>query len=163
MLAEGTQSILDSVAGISEEQAKIRPAQDRWSVLDCLEHLILAENRMFELLTKESTPTGSPDDGRREGMFARGSTNRSRKFEAPEFAKPAGRFSSLAAAIEEFHCCRARTTDYVKHCADPLPSRATIHPAVGPVSCQELLIIMALHPARHALQIHEIRQSLGLS
>jgi hypothetical protein len=30
------------------------------------------------------------------------------------------------------------------------------------VSCQELLIILAFHPARHALQIREIRQSLQL-
>lgn len=162
MLAEGTQSLLDSVAGISEEQARMKPAPDRWCVLENVEHVILAENHMFQLLTTSSTPAPSPDDGRREELFARGSTNRSRKFEAPEFAKPAGRLPSLAAAIEEFRACRARTKDYVEHCADPLRSRATTHPAVGPVTCQELLIIMALHPARHALQIREIRQTLGL-
>jgi len=115
MLATGTQSILDSVAGLSEEQARLRPEPGRWSVLECIEHVILAENRMFELLTKQSVAAASPDDGRREELFARGSTNRIRKFEAPEFAKPKGRFPSLAAAVEEFRRCRARTEDYLAH------------------------------------------------
>jgi uncharacterized damage-inducible protein DinB len=163
MLATGTQSILDSVAGLSEEQARLRPEPGRWSVLECIEHVILAENRMFELLTKQSADAASPDDGRREELFVRGSTNRIRKFEAPEFAKPTGRFPSLAAAVEEFRRCRARTEDYLTRCQDPLRSKTTTHPAVGPVSCQELVIIMALHPARHALQICEIRQTLGLT
>jgi len=162
MLAEGTQSILDSVAGISEKQAKIRPAPERWSVLECLEHIILAENRMFGLLTTESA-AASPDGGRGEEMFERGSTNRSRKFEAPQFARPTGRFPSLAAAIEEFRRCRTRTGDYLKQCEDLLRSRSTTHPAVGLVSCEELIIIIALHPARHAVQIREIRQSLGIA
>ena len=163
MLAEGTQSILDSAAGLSEQQARMRPAPDCWSALECVEHVILAENRMYELLTVASAPAASPDDGRREEIFVRASTNRSRKFAAPQFAHPTGRFASLAAAVEEFRLCRARTEEYVAHCEQPLRSRSTTHPAVGPVSCQELVIIMALHPARHALQIREIRQSLGIA
>ena len=162
MLAEGTRALQDSVAGVSEEQAKIRPAPGRWSVLECVEHLILAENGMFELLTIRSAPAASPCDGSREEIFARSLTNRGRKIEAPEFARPTGRFLSLAAAIAEFCRCRARAAGYLEHCEDDLRARTATHPVAGPVSCQELLIILAFHPARHALQIREIRQSLQL-
>jgi hypothetical protein len=37
------------------------------------------------------------------------------------------------------------------------------HPIGGMVTAQECLAILAMHPARHAAQVREIRQSLGLS
>jgi len=36
------------------------------------------------------------------------------------------------------------------------------HPALGKATGQELMIVLALHPARHALQILEAREALGL-
>jgi hypothetical protein len=161
LLAEGTNALLDSVAGVSEQQARMHPAGDRWSVLDCVEHLILPENRMFDLLSKESIPAPSPSDGSREERVRFRSIDRENKFQAPESAKPTGRFPSLTAAVDEFRRCRARTASYLTQCDDELRAKTAMHPVVGPVSCQELLIILSLHPARHAQQIREVRQSVG--
>jgi DinB superfamily len=161
LLAEGTNALLESVAGVSEEQARMHPAADRWSVLECVEHVVLAENRMFDLLAKESGPAAAVSDGSREERVRFRSVDRENKFQAPEFSKPTGRFSSLVAAVDEFRRCRARTANYLTRCEDELRARTAKHPVVGPVSCQELLIILSLHPARHAQQIREVRQSLG--
>ena len=161
LLAEGTNALLDSVAGVSEEQARIRPVADRWSVLECVEHVILSENRMFDLLAKESQRAATISDGSREERVRFRSVDRENKFQSPESAKPTGRFPSLAAAVDEFRRCRARTAGYLAQCDDELRTRTARHPVVGPVSCQELLIILSLHPARHAKQIREVRRSLG--
>jgi len=163
LLAEGTNALLDSVEGVSEEQARMHAAADRWSVLECVEHVILAENRMFDLLAKESEPSPAISDGSREERVRFRSVDREFKFQAPQFSKPAGRFTSLAAAVDEFRRCRARTATYLTQCNDELRARTAMHPVIGPVSCQELLIILSLHPARHAKQIREVRQSLGLA
>lgn len=161
LLAEGTNALLESVAGVSEEQARMRPAANRWSVLECVEHVILAENRMFALLAKESEPAAGVSDGTREGRVRSRSVDREYKFEAPEFALPLGQFPSLSAAVDEFRRCRARTASYLTQCDEELRAKTAMHPVVGQVSCQELLIIISLHPARHAKQIREARQSLG--
>lgn len=161
LLAGGTQALLDSLAGISEELAKTRPAPDRWSVLECVEHVILAENGLFTLLTMNSAPAASPADGSREETFVRNLTNRNRKIEAPEFARPTGRFPTLTSAVEEFCRSRARVAGYLEQCEDDLRSRTAMHPIAGMVSGQELVVILAFHPARHAMQIREIRQTLS--
>lgn len=161
LLAEGTNALLDSVAGVSEEQARMRPVADRWSVLECVEHVILAENRMFDLLAHESEPAAIVSDGSREDRVRVRSVDREHKTQAPGPALPRGRFPSLAVAVDEFRRCRERTAGYIAQCDDELRARTAKHPVVGPVSCQELLIILSLHPARHAKQIREVRQSLG--
>jgi uncharacterized damage-inducible protein DinB len=162
MLVKGREALLHAVAGVSEEQARTRPTPVRWSVLECVEHIVLAEKTMFELLTTKSAPAASPLGSSREERIFNGATDRSREFEAPEFARPTGRFPSLSAALDEFSRWRARAISYVELCDSDLRSRTSTHPALGPVSCQELLIILALHPSRHAEQIREARKCLGL-
>ncbi len=76
--------------------------------------------------------------------------------------KPAGKFATLAEALEHFQQSRARTIDYVEKCDQDLRALVGPHPALGKATGQELMIVLALHPARHALQILEAREALGL-
>jgi hypothetical protein len=51
-----------AVAGVSEEQARTKPAPDRWSVLDCVEHLVIVEGRFLGWLQNpEPNPAPPPD------------------------------------------------------------------------------------------------------
>jgi DinB superfamily len=120
------------------------------------------EDGVFASISVRSTPGASPAELRREGEILRGITKREHKFPTPEFAESTGRYSSLAEALQEFRKRRARTVAYVEQYQDDPSNRTTLHPALGPVSCQEMFLVLALHPARHALQIKEARKSLGL-
>ena len=62
-LRDGRQYVLDSVHGVSEEQARRAPAPGRWSVLDCLEHLTFVEGRFQEWVLNgtEITPDRNVD------------------------------------------------------------------------------------------------------
>ena len=42
-LRKGEEAFLHSVAGVSETTCRLRPAEDRWSVLECAEHVAVAE------------------------------------------------------------------------------------------------------------------------
>ena len=42
-------NLLKDVNGLSDAQMKFKTAPDRWSVADCLEHIILAEKGLFEM------------------------------------------------------------------------------------------------------------------
>ncbi len=162
LIAESDAALVAAATGVSDQDARRRPEPERWSVLECVEHVILVEDGVFASISVRSTPGAPPAELRREGQILRGMTKRELKFAAPEFAKPTGRYSSFAEALQEYRKRRARTVAYVEQYQDDPRNRTTLHPAIGPVSCQEMFLVLALHPARHALQIHEVRKHLGL-
>jgi hypothetical protein len=159
LLAESRDALLDSVAGLSDEQSRICPAPDRWSVLGIVEHVAIAEHFLFTTIATNLAPAPPSGDRGREEFFLREVTNRTRKISAPDRAYPTGRFPTLAAALEQFNQSRARSIGYVEHCDKDLRAHTAPHPLFGPLTGQEYLIILALHPARHAAQIREVRQT----
>ncbi len=99
----------------------------------------------------------------REQEFLRSGADRSRKLAAPEFVAPTGRYANLGEAIEKFSEQRGKVIDFVSACHDDLQAVEMRHPVAGLITAQECLAILAMHPSRHAAQIREIRQSLGIS
>ncbi len=162
-LAESRDALLEAAAGVPEAKACIRPVTDRWSVLELVEHVGLVEDAMFALLTNTMKPAAKASDGSREELFWSRVASRDRPIAAPEGVRPKGRFASLDAAKDYFRESRARSIRYVTECRENLRAGTVIHPTVGEITGQELLIILALHPARHVGQIREVRESLGLS
>jgi uncharacterized damage-inducible protein DinB len=163
LLAESRDAFLSAAANISDEHAHIRPAPDQWSVLDCVEHVAITDHFMLTVITTRLAPAPPSGDRSREEFLLRELTNRAKKINAPDRAHPTGRFPTLAAAIEQFSQSRARGIQFVEHCDKDLRAHTASHPLFGPISGQEYLIILALHPARHAAQIREVRQILDLT
>jgi uncharacterized damage-inducible protein DinB len=162
LLAESRDALCAAAAGVSDEQSRMRPAPDCWSVLDCVEHVAITEHFMFTTIATNSAPAPPSGDRTREELFLREIPNRAKKIAAPERAHPKGRFPTLAVALEQFNQSRARTIDYVVHCEKDLRAHTAPHILFGTITIQEFLLVIALHPARHAAQIREVRQSLGM-
>jgi len=162
LLSASRKKLLESAEGLTDEQARMRPAEDRWTVLECVEHVGLVEDVMFSAVTTKMAPEEAPADRSREQEIIRRATNRSQKIGAPETVRPGGKFATLSEALEHFERSRARTIEYVESCDSDLRSVAAAHPVLGKATGQEFMLILALHPARHALQILELREALGL-
>jgi hypothetical protein len=113
-------------------------------------------------VTTKMAPEEAPADRSREQEIIRRATNRSQKIGAPETVRPGGKFATLSEALEHFERSRARTIQYVESCNSDLRAVAATHPVLGKATGQEFMLILALHPARHALQILELREALGL-
>jgi uncharacterized damage-inducible protein DinB len=154
---------LNSFAGISEEQSHLKPAPDRWSVLDTIEHLTTAESIQLKLISTQRTPRPA-DAPNREHAFLQMIPQRIHKMESPESAKPIGRFATLAEATEKFKTTRAAVIQFLEQYTDDLRASEVKHPhpAAGMVSICEMLVAMAMHAKRHAAQIEEIRKALKL-
>jgi hypothetical protein len=57
-----------------------------------------------------------------------------------------------------FDATRAQVVQWVENCTVDLRQMMTDHPLIeGPVTCKEILVMIAAHPARHAKQIAECR------
>jgi hypothetical protein len=156
-LNAGRRALIDAVDGVTEELAK-RAEAGRWSILQCVEHLALAENDLFGRILA-AAPTGAPVvNERRERIIRERGASRTRPITAPDVAAPHGHYATLAEALEAFSAGRARTVAFVESCTTDLRAQLTTHPVVtGPVNCHEMLLMMAVHPFRHVSQIQEIR------
>jgi uncharacterized damage-inducible protein DinB len=162
-LQETRKMFLNSFAGLTEEQSRLKPAPDSWSVLDTIEHLTTAETIQLNLISTHRTPRPA-DVPNREGAFLHMVPNRTRKMESPEGARPIGRFATLAEAAEQFKSTRAGVIQFLEQHTEDLRASEVKHPhpAAGMVSICEMLIVMAMHAKRHAAQIEEIRNRLDL-
>ena len=117
----------------------------------------MAEEYLFSLIEMSKSADKPLNDEQRESRIATRGADRSIKRESPLYALPKGRFSSLHDALQGFLTSRERTIEFVHTNKEDLRTRIAVHPIIGTVNCHEVLLLMAVHPARHALQIGEIK------
>ena len=158
LLSEGVEELTASVTGIEEAEAVLRPAGGGWSVLDCLEHVAVTEAALLAGIrnaTQAPEPQPNPE---REAKIRSRALDRNRFIAAPDLVVPGGRFAQAGQALEQFLSARAETVRWVETFAEDPRGWVTTHPLVrSPVNCWEMLLMMALHPKRHAQQISDQR------
>jgi hypothetical protein len=159
-LERSRQEFIAALAGLSESQAKVRPDPERWSVLDCVEHVATVEERFLGWLEAAEKLDAPRVDKEKEAGFTTRIPDRSIRVKAPDAVLPVGRFTSLAEAVEQFNAGRTRCIQFADDRSDDLYCLASAHPRFGPVNGVELLIIIAGHSRRHAEQIREARAAL---
>jgi uncharacterized damage-inducible protein DinB len=160
-LERSRQEFIAAVSGVNEAQAKIRPDPERWSVLECVEHVTSTEERFLGFL-KAAPKIDTPrvDKEKEAGIMVR-MTDRSARLQSPEIARPIGRFTTLAQALEQFSAWRASSIQFAQDRSGDLYYLASEHPRLGPMNGVEFLMIIAAHARRHAAQIQEVRGALN--
>jgi hypothetical protein len=160
VLEQGADALTGALKDFDESRAGLRPRPESWSVLECLEHLTLTETALLSRLRDARPSDSSHEDRSREAKFQNLALNRSRRIEAPEPVVPKSHAKDLAQALEEFHAARRETVRFVEEFSGDLRCWLTVHPLITrPVNCYEMLLLMAMHPRRHALQITEAREA----
>jgi len=163
MLEQSREDFRAAVAGVSESLAKTRPEAERWSVLDCVEHVATVEEMFLKRLAGGEYTEAPPEDKAKEASLATRIVDRSSRRQAPETVLPKGRFASLAEGLEQFEVARGRSLQFAQERAADLYTLASMHPAFGPLNGVEALIIIASHSRRHAEQIREARAAIEKS
>jgi hypothetical protein len=160
-LERSRQEFMAAVAGVTEAQAQARPDPERWSVLDCVEHVTTVEERFLGWLeTAKKLEEPRIDKEKEAGLRVR-IPDRSARAQSPEAALPTGRFATLEQALEQFNLRRTRSIEFAQDRCDDLYCLASEHPRFGPMNGVEFLIIIAGHSRRHAAQILEARAGLA--
>ncbi len=159
MMERSRDRYLTAIASIPEETARRHVAGVEWSIIEVAEHVATAERQMLAAFHKLGTP-GSADRANDE-RIRQAQTDRGRKQQAPERARPSGRCATLAEAREQFVANRKATLAALEQVHDELRNRITPHPIFGNVDGYQLFTIIALHAERHAAQVQEIAGKLA--
>jgi uncharacterized damage-inducible protein DinB len=160
-LEKSSQDLHAAVEGIDEAKARTRPAEGRWSVLECVEHVATAERRFLGRLESALLLDSPSIDPQREAHVSAVVLDRGRRLQAPEPVQPSGRFPSLAVALADFDSTRAQVIQFAEARYSELRTLAGQHPIFGQVTGYELMLIIAGHACRHAAQIREARAALA--
>src|ERR1700676_3560466 len=160
LLNRSRQTLLDAVAGVTENQARWKPAEDRWSILEYVEHLAVSDDGLIAMINRSlATPARPETEAERREREARiretpvpRGANR-----APEMLQPGGRFASLSEAVAAFLAARERSLEYARSTPDDLRSNFTDHSVLGPLDGYQWLMGNARHAETHAGHIRELR------
>ena len=155
-LTQSRVRVLEVVADVSEEQSRFRLAGNSWSILECAEHIAVAERGMFMALERR-TPNSAAPDFTKDALIKAVGTDRTRKFSAPDRARPSGRFATVRDAVAGFCSARDRTIAVLEQTDEDLRKSIAVH-LLGTFDAYQYLLIMAAHAERHALQIEEIKR-----
>jgi hypothetical protein len=164
LLLRSRQALLEAVEGVTEQQARWKPAPERWSILEYVEHLAVSDDALVELVERSLQSPARPetDEQRRareqkirETPMPRGVN------QAPEMLKPSARFASLADAKVEFLAARDRTLKFARETQKDLRSHFAPHNVLGPLDGYQWLVGNARHAESHAGHIREIRSLAG--
>src|SRR6202140_4034648 len=155
------KGVVDATKGLSDAQWNFKPAPDRWSVAEVMEHIAASED-MLRGMTQEQVmkqPAVAARDAEEtkkadEGVLAM-VPDRSHKVQAPEPLKPTNRFGSAAAAQKHFLESRATTEDYLKN-TNGLRSHLSDSP-MGKLDGYEWVLLIAAHSERHTKQMLEVK------
>ena len=167
-LESSKKTMLAAIEGLTDAQWNFKPAPDRWSVAQCAEHLILAEDYIFgatqQFLKTPAVPRPENSNAEYDRKFVAQVQDRSHKFTAPEPITPStgatSKFATPADAAREFAARRDKTIAYVKTTQDDL----RVHVAPGPlgqIDDYQFLLLLASHSVRHTLQMKEVQASPG--
>jgi uncharacterized damage-inducible protein DinB len=168
-LTASRERLLELVHELTAEQWAFHPAEGRWSIGECLEHVVRVENRVFGLIGKKLSEGPSEpekqkpaqDRNERDALVAKAVLDRTVGREAPEAARPTGQWPDSNELLAEFRKTRQRTTEFAATTQGDLRSYFYPHMALGELDCYQWLVVLSLHGARHAQQIEEIRGAPG--
>jgi len=154
--------MLTAIEGVSETDAVKKPAVDRWSVHECVEHVAVTERGIFAMMQGllQSPPASEEDRARTNGkteLLAKAMPDRSRRAAAPVEVAPTGQFKTLADARAALIAARKATIDFLEKTDKPLHSHVTKHFAFGELDAYQWFTLMAGHVERHTKQVNEVK------
>ena len=158
-LDQTRDGVVAATKGLSDAQMKFKPAPDRWSVAETLEHIALAEDFLLQNTSQNvmKAPAGPADrdTAKIDSMVLAMIPDRSHKAQAPKELTPTGRWSP-ADTLDHFLKSRAKTIAFLQSTPD-LRQHVADSPIGQKLDAYEWLLFISAHSERHTKQILEIK------
>ncbi len=159
--------VVGATVGLSEAQWKFKPAPDRWSIAEIVEHIVLVQELELgpirEQLAKAPAASADRDYKKVDAIVVNQFPDRLNKFQAPEAFQPAGRWAP-SVALDRLLKNYGRLIEYLEstpdlrqHTLDAPPLKAISKGAFESMDGYEWVLATAAHTERHTKQILEVK------
>jgi len=157
---EMTQAWLtDEVSPLSAAQLNFRPAPDKWTIAEVVQHLTIAEPNYWKLLHDSlKQPPKKLDKHATDADVLWYGIDRTRHEKTSADENPKGQEIDTAQALKTFLAMHAQLLDMARSTNEDLRGHAVPEWHVDASQC---LLEISTHEQRHILQIREIKASAG--
>lgn len=150
--------VVESTKGLSEAQWKFKPAADRWSVAEVLEHIAITEGFIFgHLQDVMKAPAGGADRDVKgiDKIVMTMIADRSQKAQAPQEAQPKN-MQTPKESLNDFLSKRETTVEFFKS-TPGLRDHVADSPIGQKLDAHQWVLFIAAHSERHTKQILEVK------
>ena len=152
LVQQGHEQLINSIAGLTVEQATFKPSAEEWSVLETMTHILEVKVGVVEIceaLARGELPEPASaelnDKRMRDG------------FSVPTFAKP----EEASEAAVKAHEGMVAFVDSLSYATNTEITHD--HSFVGPLNCREWAVFQRVHDGDHGGQIEKIKASEGFT
>lgn len=158
--------VIRSIAHLSPSQWTYKPDPSRWSIAECVEHLLIEEQTLFQVVTQQVVKIPLPEDQARanreqDERIVQFMTDRSQKVSAAESVQPHGKLVTAEDGIAQFSKARGETIEWVRTTQVDLRGHGTANPTFHYLDAYGYWIVLAAHSARHTAQMEEVKSAPG--
>jgi hypothetical protein len=157
--------VVGATRGLSDAQWRFKPASDRWSILEIVEHMVFVQELVLGPIREQlvSAPVASVnrDYKQVDRIVIYQFPNRLNKFPSPE--QPSGRWEPTVATerlLENYGRLGEyleSTPDLRQHLRESPPLKAVTNGAFDSMDGYQWLLAVAAHTQRHTCQILEVK------
>lgn len=166
-LRQTRDRIAEATSRLSDAQWLFKPAPDRWSIGENLEHMVLVQERVLDRLQRElaqaPAPAADRDSMRIDAIVLERIPDRSVRVQGPPPVQPTGRwtspevFSRLFQNYSRLHTFVQTTPDLRAHLLEAPPLRVLTKGAYDTLDGYQWVLALAGHDERHLRQILEVK------
>ncbi|MGH2566484.1 MAG: DinB family protein [Ginsengibacter sp.] len=158
-LKQTQADLVAAVQGLSDVQLNFKPAPDRWSILECVQHIMLSSKSLWE---SQQIAMMERNDSNWKASFPDDSViklleDRTHKAQAPEPLKPVhSPYKTLDKTLKVFNKDRDKLIDYVRTSRDDMRNHF-IKAWLDVFDTYQWILIISAHTNRHTQQINEVK------
>ena len=161
LLIETEMGVYNAIKGLSEAQLKFKPAQDKWSVEECVKHIAAAEESLWAMvdasLKQNENPDKRADIKFTDQELVNAVEDRSHKSKTFAALEPSNSpYKSEAEALAAFKLNRDKLISFVRRTQINLRNHISILP-IGTYDAYQFILLISAHTNRHTQQIDEVK------
>lgn len=160
-LKDTKNDLIKAVKGLSDQQLNFKPAPDKWSVKECVQHLALAEKGLWSMVDNALKQPANPEKRSEikitDDQLIKMITDRTNKVKTVEPMYPEkAPWKTFDEALDAFKDSRNKLIQYAKNTTEDLRNHVSQAP-VGMMDTYQFILLIAGHVNRHTQQINEVK------
>jgi hypothetical protein len=160
-LEETKKGVEKAVNGLTDNQLNFKPAPDKWSVKECVQHIAVSEGAIWQGCEAQLKQAANPEKRAEikvtDDQVIKMISDRSNKVKTTENLQPENSgYATATDALNDFRTKRDKLIQYVKTTKDDMRNHVAQMP-FGPIDTYQMVLFIGAHTNRHTLQIEEVK------
>ncbi|MEO6734223.1 MAG: DinB family protein [Ferruginibacter sp.] len=154
--------LIKSVKGMTDAQLNFKPSADKWSVKECVFHLALSENNLWQwtegTLKAPANPEKRAEIKMTDEQVLAGVSSREHKIKTSETFEPKNaKWATVDEALGSLKEGREKLIDYMKNTTEDMRNHVATETPMGALDAYQLVLLLSAHTTRHMQQINELK------